>query len=369
MENFLLLYSHCIIVNGASRAIICDLQRGSIYPIPLVFASLFKDERYIDIVKTMEELDDEGKEILKEYFDFLEEKELAFYCSQQELNCFPKMSNEWLFPAHISHCILDGQSSLSYFDEDFLKQLEILCCNFIQFRFFREADWDELHRILALINNSQIKSIEIIVPYKTTDTEFYKKVEDFVEQNGKISNLTITGAAKTHIYKEGMHGMGYILQTKTLVDSQSHCGIVDSSLFSINIPTFTESLHYNNCLNRKISIDINGNIKNCPSMSQTFGNVKNTNLEHALQHQDFKKYWDLSKDKIEICKDCEFRYICTDCRAYTERTHTKDGMDISKPLKCGYNPYTCQWEDWVTDAQKEKTIKYYEILNPLNGFV
>jgi len=95
-------------------------------------------------------------------------------------------------------------------------------------------------------------------------------------------------------------------------------------------------------------------------MSQSFGNIKDTTLEKALLHPDFKKYWNLTKDEIEVCKDCEFRYICTDCRAYTERTHTNaEGLDISKPLKCGYNPYTGEWQEWSTNPLKEKAIKYY----------
>ena len=95
-------------------------------------------------------------------------------------------------------------------------------------------------------------------------------------------------------------------------------------------------------------------------MPQIFGNIKNTSLEEALGQPDFKKYWNLTKDHIEVCKDCEFRYICTDCRAYTERTHTRsEGLDISKPLKCGYNPYTGEWEEWSTNPLKEKAIKHY----------
>ena len=116
------------------------------------------------------------------------------------------------------------------------------------------------------------------------------------------------------------------------------------------------SLH----LHKKISIDVDGNIRNCPSMPQSFGNIKDTTLEEALEHPDFKKYWNLTKDHIEVCKDCEFRYICTDCRAYTERTHTNaEGLDISKPLKCGYNPYTGEWEEWSTNPLKEKAIEFY----------
>ncbi|MDQ1098727.1 SPASM domain peptide maturase of grasp-with-spasm system [Chryseobacterium sp. SORGH_AS909] len=94
-------------------------------------------------------------------------------------------------------------------------------------------------------------------------------------------------------------------------------------------------------------------------MSRNFGNIKNISLEEAVNHKDFKQYWNLTKDSIEVCKDCELRYVCTDCRAYTEQTHTKDGLDISKPLKCGYDPYTGTWKEWSTNPLKQKAIKAY----------
>jgi radical SAM protein with 4Fe4S-binding SPASM domain len=63
-------------------------------------------------------------------------------------------------------------------------------------------------------------------------------------------------------------------------------------------------------------------------------------LFKAIEVPDFKKYWSITKDQINVCKDCEFRYICTDCRAYT----TNIDNDYSKPLKCSYDPYKGKWE-------------------------
>jgi SPASM domain peptide maturase of grasp-with-spasm system len=111
-------------------------------------------------------------------------------------------------------------------------------------------------------------------------------------------------------------------------------------LFSINIKAFSEALKYNTCLNRKISIDKAGEIKNCPSMPESYGNIDVVGLKEALSNKQIKKYWHISKDEIEVCKDCEFRYICTDCRAYL----SEPSNERSKPLKCGYNPYTGEWE-------------------------
>lgn len=118
---------------------------------------------------------------------------------------------------------------------------------------------------------------------------------------------------------------------------------------------YTESVNHNSCLNGKISVDSNGNIKNCPSTSELFGNIKSNTLAEAIEMPGFRKYWDISKEKIHVCKDCEFRFICSDCRAYIE-----DPEDMySKPLKCGYNPYTGEWSEWSTNPLKQNAIDFY----------
>ena len=132
--------------------------------------------------------------------------------------------------------------------------------------------------------------------------------------------------------------------------------------FIINNKFYSESLNHNTCLNRKIAVDINGDIKNCPSMVKSYGNIRDTSLLRAIQQPGFKRYWDINKEQVAVCKDCEFRYICTDCRAYTEDpydTSGPDGTNLSKPLKCGYNPYTGEWSKWSTNPLKEKAIEFY----------
>ncbi len=118
------------------------------------------------------------------------------------------------------------------------------------------------------------------------------------------------------------------------------CGCVDKSFFTINLPFFTESQCHNTCLNRKICIDAEGNIKNCPAMAKSYGNIKDTTLEEAINKPGFKDLWYICKDQIDVCKDCEFRHLCTDCRAFI-----KDPENIySQPAKCTYNPYICKWQ-------------------------
>ncbi len=150
-------------------------------------------------------------------------------------------------------------------------------------------------------------------------------------------------------------GFSIVMSVKENIVNKKCCGVIHHTYFSPNIETFTESQHHNTCLNRKISIDANGEIKNCPSMAKSYGNIKDTKLVDVVNNPDFQKVWHIKKDEITKCKDCEFRHICTDCRAYID-----DPQDMySAPLKCGYDPYTCKWEDWSTNPLKEKAIEYY----------
>jgi SPASM domain peptide maturase of grasp-with-spasm system len=99
-----------------------------------------------------------------------------------------------------------------------------------------------------------------------------------------------------------------------------------------------ESKLYNNCLNRKLGIDIHGNIKNCTALNKSYGNLKDSNLIEIVSSLEFQKLWLIKKDDIMVCKDCEFRYMCSDCRAFTENNDL-----YGKPKYCRYNPYKMEW--------------------------
>ena len=98
-------------------------------------------------------------------------------------------------------------------------------------------------------------------------------------------------------------------------------------------------------------------------MPKSFGNISNTTLSEAIDKPGFKDAWIISKDQIDVCKDCEFRYMCTDCRA-----HIKDANNIySQPAKCPYNPYIAKWEgeeDYITVEEWRKiSIKRSKKIN------
>lgn len=74
-------------------------------------------------------------------------------------------------------------------------------------------------------------------------------------------------------------------------------------------------------------------------MQKEYGHVSSTSLKQLLSNPDFIRTWKISKNEIDTCKVCEFRNICTDCRAYLDSDSALD-----KPAKCSYDPITMQWQ-------------------------
>jgi SPASM domain peptide maturase of grasp-with-spasm system len=353
------LCQNCKLINGISRSCIYDLQRQQYYPVPHTIKVLFNEANEINLGLINNNFPNRDEwEVIEEYIQFLVLNDLVIEISDDEALLFPDLDTSWDYPAHISNCLIDANREITWLNVRFINQLEILCCHFIQIRFFKKVSVAYLKSILSYINRSAIKVVEFTFP-ESGSKSFYAEVKELVQVNKKIRSVTIHSSKENALTDPGKLGFGIIISTQESINNSVHCGVVHPAYFTMNIPHYTESLAHNTCLNRKISIDIDGNIKNCPSMKESFGNIKDTTLEEAINKPGFTKYWNITKDEIAKCKDCEFRHVCTDCRAYLENPD-----DVySAPLKCGYNPHTCEWEEWSTNPLKQRAIEYYRMNN------
>lgn len=337
------LFSNCMPVKGVGKSVVVDIQRGSYNNIPNSLFEILTTNQILDFEALKIKFD--NSKIIDEYKSFLLKNEYIFECTIDELERFPALSTTFETPFHISNAVVEystiGFSNLKTLKNSF-DELGIQAC----FLVFYEDCEIELVNFLEEFNDSRLLSIQLLAPFnqKLNINKIAKKYQ-------RLTNIILFNS-KVNKQKD------FVTYTTKSFSNSNFCGAING-YFSINIDTYLESLNHNSCLNKKISIDKDGFIRNCPSMPQHFGNIKDTTLEEALNHPDFKKYWNVTKDMIAVCKDCEFRHICTDCRAYTERTHFEEDIDLSKPLKCGYNPYTNEWAEWSTNPLKEKAIEYY----------
>ncbi|MCP4158097.1 MAG: radical SAM protein, partial [bacterium] len=72
------------------------------------------------------------------------------------------------------------------------------------------------------------------------------------------------------------------------------------------------------------------------------GDIGKDNLKDLIIAGAFDEYWELSKEKITGCKECELRFACDDCRVLAFQG--TDSLE-AKPPFCNYNPHTGQEEN------------------------
>lgn len=346
------LYNTCLVTTGVSRSLIIDAERNRYFFIPNSFAELILENNgLLDIREIIAGLDLESQIYFSEYCGFLQDNELVFeVSSKEEGGMFITYPTFFFTPFEITNAIITVSKTTVNNLTITLEQVKKLRIQHIELRVVDDIHLSELDSILDLLHESQAKAIEIYVLH---DRQNESELSAYLNRFLKIIRLYLYKSSRSASAEKDAR----IIYLATESINEKHCGVISEYYFSPNPLHYTESLHHNTCLNRKISIDANGNIKNCPSMPESYGNIRDTTLAEALNKPGFKKYWHITKDQIAVCKDCEFRHICTDCRAYLENPE-----DIySKPLKCGYNPYTCEWEEWSTHPMKQKAIVHYGI--------
>ncbi len=358
MNEYFRLFANCFLVKGYKRSLIFDSQRMRTVFVPNDMYDIIIKAKSISIEQIYEEYGIENKEIIDEYFDSLIESELGFYISEKEQEFFPEVNTSYHSPFQITNSVLEEMRDMELFKK-VISQLEILDCQYVELVFYKKTTNEFLTHILSLFKLSSIKFIGLIIPFDNTkNAKFFNKI---CAQNLRLNKILVHAVSKDDKPKNTTLGLTEIVFVNKEFTNFSYCGNVSKKFFSPSLEHYVESQNHNTCLNQKISIDTSGNIKNCPAIPNNYGNIKETTLSEALQTQGYKQMWSISKDHIDVCKDCEFRHICTDCRAYTE-----DPEDYySKPLKCGYDPYTNEWSDWSTNPLKQKAIEYYD----LKGFI
>lgn len=118
--------------------------------------------------------------------------------------------------------------------------------------------------------------------------------------------------------------------------------------FKVNYNIFNNNHYWNACWNSKIAITATGEILPCVFVRDiSAGNIKKN--EFIELKDKMLEIWGITKDKIEGCKECEYRYACHDCRPLAIGIN---GDINSKYPRCCYNPKEGIWED-IEKSSKE----------------
>lgn len=334
-DSFIRLFSSCVPVKGARRSTICDLGDESYHFIPnslYVILDELKKEKAVDVLRS---IDSENLKFVDEYLTFLFDNNFCFVTS--EPNRFPDLNLDWRSPHKITNAIIDVNESSNHDYKLVVSELDSVGCVAIQMRFYFAPSLKILDDILTTFLNSRVRSIEIVVGFSADYTD--EDLVVLVSKHLRITDFILTSSSNNRRLEVPDKSRNKcILFTDNVVKDESCCGVISKENFRVNLPFLSESKNFNSCLNRKVGIDSLGNVKNCPSSSKSFGKLKANFLINIVDDSEFTRNWTVTKDSVAVCKDCEFRYICTDCRVFTKW----DKVD-EKPSRCTYDPYNAKW--------------------------
>ena len=86
---------------------------------------------------------------------------------------------------------------------------------------------------------------------------------------------------------------------------------------------------YSDCLAGTLAITADGYALPCPLLrNYVVADVRETGIKGILRKKRLKEFWRFTRDRIETCKTCPFRYVCHDCRALEyQATGEIDGIE------------------------------------------
>jgi len=99
---------------------------------------------------------------------------------------------------------------------------------------------------------------------------------------------------------------------------------------------FNMARQWNTCWGGELAVTSKGDVLPCIfARDQIMGNICRQNLQSIINGRA-QKYWSVTLDKVDKCKDCEYRFACIDCRVLS----LKAGKGFyGEPQRCDYDPY------------------------------
>ncbi len=210
--------------------------------------------------------------------------------------------------------------------------------------------------ILFGFRDSILRNIVIITKY----TDEFNEIElnKIIQINPRITELILCQSINHSISSIGYHKnvirKDYLIKIEDVFNNKIH-----PLHFVINYPFYNESITCNPYYYKKIIIDNVGNVFKDLLNNKIISNIFETDIEIIFKKPEFE-FIDISKKNIDICKDCEFKFICPDNRVPVKRN--KDEWYHS--TECNYNTYISKWNG----EDGYKTLAECGIQSNANGF-
>lgn len=322
------LYANCIVVDGYLRSVIYDLQLEDFDFVSREFSFLLKRKEGFsesDIVNSN----------LTDEFLVLKQKKYFFDTKNHSLDLFSDLSLDFSDSSRIGVLIINVSAwcrfsnlSLAQFVDEF---------NVKSVVFIDDENCEEF-MLMALLNElkfTTVTTIEIILSFIEKHDFDYSKLEE-----DRISKIVIYGQKKESIQNHDnilvVYKHGSFDKRKLFHQHPNY--------FNVNKPLYLESINRNNYFSDKLYINSEGNILNTPEKQDVLNHLSllsnNEDIYPILESENYRELSFAKKDFCDVCRYCEFRYMCVDNRLPLKRNNNEWYHEI----ECNYNPFIALWE-------------------------
>lgn len=298
--------------------------------------------------------------------------EINTECNFKCIHCY--VSDKLHTPKHTNMSISDFKLAIDRVLEYGIKKIHIIGGEPLIHPYFMQCMKSSLHKFdfSVLFTNgylldkniiSQLKQLNIsqidISLYSTIEEEYEKVTQvkgsfnramraiEEVEKSGiicHIATIRIPGIdiGQPYVSKNYNHAVQHFDYVRASGRGSRLWRTASSKELDIKSPTMNIAnrkldpqkvlykMQYHNCFGRYIRINPDLNVYPC-TMEQRFlhGNIRENTLDQIVK-ENIRRF---NKDYIEECSVCEFRYICSDCRADSFSNNI-----CAKPWFCQYDP-------------------------------
>ncbi len=336
-RSHFLLYGACIPVEGIAESIIYDLSRCCYLPLSNLIYDVVHvcESNGYSIEQIKEHYNGQYDAGIDELFKYLYNKGYGFYTNEPQL--FSKISLEWDAPYLLTNAIVEFDYTSLDVGRKAVLQLNDIGCQAIELRFL---DVLSLSDISLLVEEAEHGKYECIFLYIAFSEKYsFEDILNLYMEHKLIGLLIIHSSPDDYDFSQLLphHMDGRIKQVKKKLHSNS-ADIISLSNMIINIKSFTEAWNYNLGLNRKVSITSKGEIKRYLNHKKVFGYIGTDSIVDVINQKSFQEWWYVTKDRIEVCRDCQYRYMCVDNSeiVVAGEKYKRNGI-------CDFNPYQNKW--------------------------
>ena len=326
------IYPSCQVTRGYSRSIIVDTHKGSYKFIPNALQHMLSRCNGCTVDEITQIFGAENSEAIEQYIEFLVENNFVFITTKPVAFSYDTYRFEHCGGLYDAQIEFDGRIPFELIDE-----LSRVCCQFVHVFASPEASFDSLLELLNVLNTKRINAIYLTLPYTPY---FALRTDELWATTVKLLQVIVIGAPQTSAQQRGPNGYQHLYMLDSSQSQCLCCGGVWPRFFAPNAQMIAVTQCYNNCLFGKLYFGLDGIIKPCRYSKLKLGDVLNDGIEKVLKSSKYSDLCGITKDQVDVCRDCEFRRICPDCRVFTRQPE----RPTAHPARCTYNSNLARWQ-------------------------